>query len=144
MISKIKGILEFIKKNYMYVNITFLLLAIYIILFPLIAAVMEKINPNITKCTYLMITEKPCPLCGGTRYIRELYHNIFNIKYYIHPFGFMMLFFFFELIFRIYNLVTKNKQKSTKYINIDIIIHLTAIDIFFIYEFLFILIQNLY
>lgn len=60
------------KRNYIYVNITLIILAIYVIFFPVISLVLEKINPNLTQCVYLKATGKECPLCGGTRYIKNI------------------------------------------------------------------------
>ena len=142
IIKNVIKIEKFVKKNYIYINVTFFLLAIYIILFPLISKILEIINPNFIKCPYLTYTGKPCPLCGGTRYIQGLYHNIFNIKYYFHPFGIMMLFIIFEVILRLYNIITIKKEKSGKIIKIDIIIHIIAIIMFFGYEITYIIMQN--
>lgn len=134
-----KKIISIIKKNYIYVNITFLLLTIYIILFPIIAIPIQAVFPQFNQCTYLRVTGKPCPLCGGTRYIQNLPHAIQDITYLFHPFGVIMLFILCENIFRIYNLITRKKEKSKKYIETDLLIHLIALTCFSLYEIIFII-----
>lgn len=132
-------IINFIKKNYIYVNISFLSLVIYIILFPIIEAPIKKVFPMFNECTYLRMTGKPCPLCGGTRYIKNLPRVFEDITYLFHPFGIIMIFIFFEFIYRIYNLITIKKEKTQRYIKIDLIIHLIALICFALYEIIFLL-----
>lgn len=132
-------LIKLIKKNYIYVNITILLFIIYIILFPSISASIQKIFPPFGECTYLRVTGKPCPLCGGTRYIRNLPNVFKDITYLFHPFGVIMLFLFFEAIFRIYQIVTRKKEKNKKLLLMDINIHLIAFLCFSLYELVFIL-----
>ena len=132
----------FIKKNYIYVDITFLLLTIYIILFPIIAIPIKAIFPQFNECTYLRITGKPCPLCGGTRYIQNLPQVFSDITYLFHPFGIIIIFIIGESIYRIYNIITRKKEKKQKQIEIDIIIHLLAIICFSLYEIMFLIISN--
>lgn len=138
---KMNKIINFIKKNYIYVNITFLFLTIYIILFPIISIPIKKIFPLFNECTYLRITGKPCPLCGGTRYIQNMSKIFTDITYLFHPFGIIMIFIFCESIYRIYNIITRKKEKTEKHIKIDILIHLLALICFLLYEMLY-LIRN--
>lgn len=130
-------IINFIKKNYIYVNLTFLILTIYIILFPIIAIPIKAIFPLFNECTYLRVTGKPCPLCGGTRYIQNLPNAFQDITYLCHPFGVIMLFVLGESIYRIYQIATRKKEKTEKQIEIDILIHLIALTCLFIYELVF-------
>lgn len=132
----------FIKKNYIYVDITFLLLTIYIILFPIIAIPIKAIFPQFNECTYLRITGKPCPLCGGTRYIQNLPQVFSDITYLFHPFGVIIVFVFLESIFRIYHIVTRKKERTEKQIKVDILIHLLVIICFSLYEIIFLIISN--
>lgn len=132
-------IINFIKKNYIYVNISFLSLVIYIILFPIIEAPIKKVFPMFNECTYLRMTGKPCPLCGGTRYIKNLPRVFEDITYLFHPFGIIMIFIFFEFIYRIYNLITIKKEKTQRYIKIDILIHLIELICFSFYEIIFLI-----
>lgn len=132
-------IVSFVKKNYIYVNITFLLLAVYIILFPIIATPIKAIFPNFNECTYLRVTGKPCPLCGGTRYIQNLPEVLEDITYLFHPFGVIIIFILGEIIFRIYNILTIKKDKTERYIKIDITIHLIAFICFSMYEIVFLI-----
>lgn len=137
-----KQLINFIKKNYIYVNVTFLCLTIYIILFPIIAIPIKTIFPQFNECTYLRTTGKPCPLCGGTRYIQNLPKIFKDITYLFYPFGIIMLFILCESIYRIYNIITRKKEKTEKQIKIDIFIHLLAIILLSVYEILFLIINN--
>lgn len=130
-----KKIYKIIKENYIYINITFLILAIYVIFFPIIAKQIQKIIPQFGICPYLFITGKPCPLCGGTRYIENLYKVFNDITYLLHPFGLMIIMIFMEIIFRTINIVLK--KKSDKIIKFDVIIHIIEAIAFFMYEILF-------
>ena len=126
---------NYIKKNYKAVNIVFLVLSCYVILFPIISMPMLYVFPDLAICPFLRMTGRPCPLCGGTRYIVGIPQNLTNIKYFLHPFSAMIAFIIFEFIFRIYNLI--KKKNSLKLVKIDIIIHIIAIILFFTYEILF-------
>ena len=102
-----------IEKNYMYISMTFLLLAVYVILFPFISKGLEYISPEITQCQYKRITGKDCPLCGGTRYMRGL-GQVFS------------------------DITIKKKKKLKRIIIFDIIIHLIIVILFFSYEISFV------
>lgn len=134
-----KKITEFIKKNYIYVNITFILISIYIILFPIIQIPIKKIFPNFNECTYLRTTGKPCPLCGGTRYIQNLPKVFDDITYLFNPFGLIMICIFLEIIYRTYNLITRKKEKTETYIKVDITVHLIELIALAFYEIIFLL-----
>ena len=136
-------IINFIKKNYIYVNITFILISIYIILFPIIQIPIKAIFPIFNECTYLRTTGKPCPLCGGTRYIQNLPKVFDDITYLFSPFGIIMICIFLEIIYRIYNLTKRKKEKTEKYIKIDITIHLIELIALALYEIIF-LINGIY
>ncbi len=136
-------IINFIKKNYIYVNITFILISIYIILFPIIQIPIKTIFPRFNECTYLRTTGKPCPLCGGTRYIQNLPKVFDDITYLFSPFGIIMICIFLEIIYRIYNLTKRKKEKTEKYIKIDITIHLIELIALALYEIIF-LINGIY
>ena len=127
-------------KNYIYVSIVCLMLAIYVIFFPLISNTIQKIFPSFGVCPYLTITGKPCPLCGGTRYIANL-GNVFNdITYLFNPFGGIILGVIFEVIFRLWILLFNKNNKEV--ITFDIIYHIIVITIFIFYEILYIALQN--
>ena len=136
-------IINFIKKNYIYVNITFILISIYIILFPIIQIPIKTIFPRFNECTYLRTTGKPCPLCGGTRYIQNLPTVFDDITYLFSPFGIIMICIFLEIIYRIYNLTKRKKENTEKYIKIDITIHLIELIALALYEIIF-LINGIY
>lgn len=130
-------IINIIKKNYIYVNITFFVLTIYIILFPIIEIPIKSIFPQFNECTYLKITGKPCPLCGGTRYIQHLSKAFSDITYLFHPFGIIILVIVGENIFRMYHIITRKKEKKKIYIELDVIIHLVIFICFVTYEIIF-------
>lgn len=136
----INKIIKTIKKNYIYINITLLILAIYVIFFPIISLVLEKLFPRITICPYLTTTGNECPLCGGTRYIKGL-GNIFNdITYLFNFFGIIIGVIIFNIMFRSINIVKIKKNKNMKNtIIIDIIIHTILLITYIGYEIIFIL-----
>ena len=117
------------------------LLTIYIILFPIISIPINRIFPQFGICPYLRVTGRPCPLCGGTRYIANLPRVFEDITYLFNPFGIMMIVVIVEAMFRIYNIVTRKKEKSLKYIERDLSIHLLLLNIFNIYEIVYIFLQ---
>lgn len=128
-------------KNYMHINIVSLLLGIYVILYPFISKILQKINPGFGICPYLAMTGKNCPLCGGTRYIANISKAFSDIKYLFHPFGIIVLAILFEICFRIYILI-KKKYYSKKIMKFDIIYHIIVTILFFGYEVIFLLSQN--
>lgn len=139
--KKLDTVIKFLKKNYIYVNITFLILTIYVILFPIISNPINQIFPSLSICPYLRLTGRPCPLCGGTRYIAHFYKVFTDITYLFHPFGVMMIVIICEFFFRIYNLITRKKEKSIKWVERDLSVHLLLLNILNIYEIIYILIQ---
>lgn len=127
------------KKNYVYVNITLIILAIYVIFFPVISLAIEKINPSLTKCVYLQITGKECPLCGGTRYIKNISTVFTDVTYLFNFFGVILFVILFNIIFRISNLIRiKQGKNMEKTMIIDIIIHTILLCCYIAYEVVFI------
>ena len=126
--------------KYKIVNIVIICLIIYVFLFPEITIFLEKILPNSTKCVYLTLTGKECPLCGGTRYIKNI-KNVFNdINYLFCFFGIIVVGAIFELLYRIINLCNLNNKKFIeKSITFDILIHSIIIFLFFLYEIIYII-----
>lgn len=125
--------IDFIKKNYKYINITIISLCGYAIIYVFgISRILEKYFPSLVKCVYLQYTGKPCPLCGGTRYVRNIAEAFDDISYLFNFFGFIMIVFIFEILFRIILLVNK-KEKSKKIIFIDILVHSLILIVYFIY-----------
>ena len=139
--NKIEAVVNFVKKNYIFVNITFLIFTIYVILFPITSIPINIIFPQLSVCPYLRLTGRPCPLCGGTRYIANFTKVFTDITYLFRPFGVIMLVLICEAVFRIYNIITTKKEKGMKFIKRDISIHLLLLNIFNIYEIVYILIQ---
>ena len=129
--------IKFIQKNYKTLNVVFLLLAVYVILFPLITKIIQLAIPQFGICPYLSMTGKPCPLCGGTRYIANLPQEISNPTYLLHPFGAMMIVIFIELIYRTIALI--KKWNNYTLVKIDFIIHAIITTMFFLYMIIFLL-----
>ena len=132
--------MNFLKKNYMNISIVFFVLAVYVVLFPVISKFLTSIFPTLGICPYLVMTGKPCPLCGGTRYIANLGKALQDPSYLWHPFGIMIMFVGFEFFFRIFCFVSiKKKKPLDKIVFFDLIIHSIAFTSFFLYEILFII-----
>lgn len=128
------------KRNYIYLSITMLMLSLYIVFFPFFAKILNSISPNITKCVYRSVTGKPCPLCGGTRFIAGIKENLTNISYFNSFFGYMIIFIFFEIIFRIFCIIYTHISKDMKKLIVfDFVIHLLCFILFITYEVLFII-----
>lgn len=128
------------KKNYMFLNITMFCLSLYIVLFPIFAKVLNHISPILTTCVYKNITGKLCPLCGGTRFISGIKDNIFNLSYFECPFGYMMFFIFFEIIYRLFLFIYLRTTNRIKGIVIfDIVIHSLCFLLFIVYEIIYLL-----
>lgn len=128
------------KRNYIYLSITMLMLSLYIVFFPFFAKILNSISPNITKCVYRSVTGKPCPLCRGTRFIAGIKENLTNISYFNSFFGYMIIFIFFEIIFRIFCIIYTNISKDMKKLIVfDFVIHLLCFILFITYEVLFII-----
>ncbi len=127
--------IKWIKKNYKIMNILMLCLCIYAFFLPIISKILEKILPGLTRCPFLMITGKPCPLCGGTRFIEGLPNVFKDITYIFNFFGIVIIIILIEFIFRIINLC--KKEHSDKLMNIDIIIHIILVCTFFLYEIIY-------
>ena len=111
-----------IKNNYKIVNIVILSICIYLVVFmPFVSKLLEKISPTLTKCVYLQLTGKPCPLCGGTRFLQNIKNVFYDFSYVLNIFGLITLIIILEIIFRIINI--KCKQDKKEIIIFDIIIH---------------------
>lgn len=130
-------ILKDIKSNYKTINITILCLCIFILLLPEVLGILEKISPVLTKCPYLVLTGKPCPLCGGTRFIKSIKNSFNNLSYFLNFFGIVIIILLLEIIFRIINIL--KKEYSNNLIKVDIIIHILVFVVYMIYGIWFIL-----
>lgn len=127
-------ILENIRKNYNIFNITILGLCIYVIFFPLISEMLEYLFPGITKCPYLTITGKPCPLCGGTRFFKSLSNSLtLNNLFFVVILNILI----FEIIFRTVNIIKKRYSRAK--IEFDIALHIFFFLGYIFYEIWFIM-----
>ncbi len=114
--------LNSLKKYYKIINITFIILSVYLITFPISSHFLEMLSPNLTKCVYKEMTGNDCPLCGGTRFFNNILENGFLFDYLFSPFGFMFIVVIIELVSRII-LLFLSKKITTKIIIIDLIWH---------------------
>lgn len=129
------------KKNYICLSITMLMLSLYIVFFPFFANFLNGVSPNLTKCVYRSITGKPCPLCGGTRFIAGIKDNLINISYFNSFFGYVIIFIIFEILFRVFCIIYTSISKDIKkLIAFDIVIHLIFFILFITYEVVFIIV----
>lgn len=131
------SIIKWTKNNYKIINITALFLGIYVLTFPIILSILEKNIIGITKCPYLMLTGKPCPLCGGTRFIKNIGHSINDLSYFLNFFGVIIIIVVLEIVFRIINIL-KNEHKDN-IIKLDVFVHILIFISYIIYEIWFIL-----
>ena len=130
-------ILEEIKKNYKIINIVRLCICILILLLPQVLNVLEKISPTLVRCPYLELTGKPCPLCGGTRFIKNIKNSLNDISYFLNFFGIIIITVFLEIIFRITNIL--KKDYSNKLIKVDMVLHILIFISYLTYEICFII-----
>lgn len=140
------------ERYYIILSFTLLLMSLYVVFFPFFSKILNLINPNLTVCPFLKLTGNPCPLCGGTRYIEGLGTVFSDITYLFHPFGFIMITIFIEIIYRFGLLLfyfLKRKKVNSKdtqilknintFILVDSIIHAILVILFFTYEICFFL-----
>lgn len=141
--KKLKENVESYKKIYLNFNYTILFFAIYIISYPIVSKIIGIFFPFLSKCIYKELTGRPCPLCGGTRYIANLKNVFSDPSIILKPFGIIMLFVFFNLIFRIWCIyyIKKDGKNIKNIIIADFIMLLTVVIVFFTYEILFIINQ---
>lgn len=141
--KNLKENIENYKKIYLNFNYTILFFAIYIISYPIVAKIIGIFFPFLSKCIYKELTKKPCPLCGGTRYIKNLKYVFRDPSTLLQPFGIIMLFVFFNLIFRIVCIyyIKKDGKNVKNIIIVDFILLLIVAIVFFIYEILFVINQ---
>lgn len=130
-------ILKEIKRNYKIINIVILCICILILLLPIVLQMLEYISPVFVKCPYLQLTGKPCPLCGGTRFIKNIGNAIDDLTYFLSFFGIIIIIVILEIIFRTINIMKKEYKESV--IRIDIILHIIIFIIYISYEIWFII-----
>ena len=119
-------------KTYKIMNITLLIICIYLILYPLFSEFLENIVPSLNVCVYKELSEKNCPLCGATRYFAHILKDGFNPSDLSSPFFFMFIGVVIEFITRIF-LISRSKLTTNSTIIIDIFWHLFLIIAYFTY-----------
>lgn len=129
-------ILKEIKSDYKIINIVILCICILILWLPKVLQILEYVSPVFVKCPYLQLTGKPCPLCGGTRFIKNIGSAINNPSYFLNFFGVIIIIIIMEIIFRTINIIKKEYKESV--IKIDIILHIIIFITYVSYEIWFI------
>ena len=129
-------ILKEIKSDYKIINIVILCICILILWLPKVLQILEYVSPVFVKCSYLQLTGKPCPLCGGTRFIKNIGSAINNPSYFLNFFGVIIIIIIMEIIFRTINIIKKEYKESV--IKIDIILHIIIFITYVSYEIWFI------
>lgn len=135
--SSIIKISKDIKNDYRICNIVLLYISIFILLLPVVLGILEKISPVLTRCPYLELTGKPCPLCGGTRFIKNIKNSFNDLSYFFNFFGIIIVIVLFQIVFRTINIF--KKTYSDKLIKIDIFVHILIFVAYTIYEICFII-----
>lgn len=129
-------ILKEIKSDYKIINIVILCICILILWLPKVLQILEYVSPVFVKCPYLQLIGKPCPLCGGTRFIKNIGSAINNPSYFLNFFGVIIIIIIMEIIFRTINIIKKEYKESV--IKIDIILHIIIFITYVSYEIWFI------
>lgn len=116
--------MNFIKKNYFCINITFFLIMIYALSIPYTGHIIKKYTPIKNLCSYRAVTKKNCPFCGITTDFKHIYlsRNL-NIEKNNPISTVAFSIFCLEIIFRTI-LVFFRKNISIVIILSDIFIHL--------------------
>lgn len=130
-------ILEDVKINYKIINIVLLCISIFILLLPIVLEILEKFSPVLTRCPYLELTGKPCPLCGGTRFLKNVKNSFNDLSYFFNFFGIIICIVLFQIAFRTINIF--KKTYSDKLIKTDIFVHILIFVAYTIYEICFII-----
>ncbi len=111
-------------------------LVIYIFCLPIVSKLLEFIFPGLTYCPFLAMTGKPCPLCGGTRFIKGIPKHLNDGRYFLNVFSIFLIVILIDFVFRIINICKKEyKEKSVKK---DFIIHIVLLGLFFLYEIIYV------
>ena len=112
-----------IKKNYFYINFTFMLLMLYALSLPCTSQYIKKYTPIKTSCTYRSLTKKNCPFCGITTDFKRIFASkTINIQKNNPISVIIFCLFCLELISRTLFMILKNKINII-IITLDIIMH---------------------
>jgi hypothetical protein len=105
-----QNIFRSFKKNYKAINVTLLLLSVYALTYPLWSFLLSKISPQFTKCVFFQVTNKPCPFCGSTRYLKNFWLNGINLDTILDFKSVIVGFLVLNIIFRCHNILSKYKK----------------------------------
>ncbi len=124
-----------LSNNYNIINITLLGFCLFILFFPLLSVVLERIFPALWICPYKNITGSACPFCSITTDFWYVYTNLnFNgIKNKLSII--VIIFITFELFLRLFIQFLKNYviKYIIRIIISDILLHTVSFVIFLIY-----------
>ena len=86
-------------------------LCLYVITLPFLTGWLNHLIPGITFCPYLAMTSQPCPFCGMTRYMNDIWTNGVHAEVAANPFFLMLAaFLVLQVAFRITALCIGNKK----------------------------------
>lgn len=121
-------------KIYKIINITLLLICVYLIFFPLFSIFLEKFIPSLNVCVYKEVTGQNCPLYGATRFFSHILKDGFNLSEFSSPFFFMFIGVLIDFVTRCF-LLSHSKIVTTTTIIIDLFWHLFLVSAYFTYIF---------
>ncbi len=127
---------------YKVISIVILGLCIYGFLLPLISPLMEKMLPHIWTCQFLRITGRPCPFCGITNGITNLYRMNFNGASILSMIVFFLV--LVETAFRTMVILTVSglKQKTvSRLVIVDVVYHTLLVGLTAFYVIMFLVIK---
>ncbi len=106
--------------RYRVFNWTVLGLICYMAALPVVGQAMRFLFPQLWHCAYRSMTGRPCPFCGTTRDLAQLWHGDFSFRNPVTPF--LVLFLAAEVCWRIY-LLCRRRNASRKWMRGDLLLH---------------------
>jgi hypothetical protein len=99
-----------LKKNYKAINLTLLLLCVYVITYPLWSFLLSKFLPQLTKCVFYQVTGRPCPFCGSTTYLKNFWLYGINLDTICDFKTVILGFLIINIIFRCRSIICSYKK----------------------------------
>jgi hypothetical protein len=125
-----------IKKNYKEINVTLLLISTYALTYPLWSFLLSKILPQFTKCVFLQITNRPCPFCGSTTYLKNFWLKGVSVETILDFKSVIVGFLILNVIFRCRSIIYKYNNIN-KIIVFDFISNLVLLILLIIHVLIF-------
>lgn len=129
---------KILKRNYKIISLIILAFCIYFFILPFLAPLMEKIAPNLWTCPFLNVTGKPCPICGITRDIGNIYKLDMNYVGLISLVLFMLVILETAARVIIITFISSLRKKSLiNIIRIDVVYHTLLVIMASVYVIMF-------